>query len=34
MSFETEAFQEHDGNELLLEKMGPPLFFDRDDTGV
>ena len=25
MSFETEAFQEHDGNELLLEKMGPPF---------
>ena len=25
MSFETEAFQEHDGNELLLEKMGQPF---------
>ena len=21
-----QTFQEHDGNELLLEKMGPPLF--------
>lgn len=26
MSFETEAFQDHDGNESVqLEKMGPPF---------
>lgn len=25
MSFETEAFQDYDGNELQLEKMGPPF---------
>lgn len=25
MPFETKAFQDHDGNELQLEKMGPPF---------
>ena len=25
MSFETEAFQDHVGNELQLEKIGPPF---------